>query len=57
VASAKRAVRGVFIVVESSELDRVGALIVTEGFAFSSVGISSNSVYERLEARDVLMKK
>jgi hypothetical protein len=57
VASAKRAVRGVLIVVESSELEREGALIVTEGFAFSSVGISSNPVYKRLEARDILIKK
>lgn len=39
VASAKRAARGVFEVVESSEFEREGALMVTEGFALSSVGI------------------
>lgn len=57
VASAKRAVRGVFEVVESSELEREGALMVTEGFALSSVGISSSPKCERLEARDILGKK
>lgn len=42
VASAKRAARGVLIVVESSELEREGGLIVTEGFALVSADISSN---------------